>query len=370
MQSAGNSSTSAPSSASRARSPPACAVARVTTMRLPNSGRRSNHADLLAQRDDVADDGDHRRAEPLARHGVGERRDAWRSTVRWRRVACPTGPRPPACPATSRPRRAQRRCAAASSRPCTARSCRRRARAPPSRSASPLRRILVTGDEGDRRRHAAMRDGNSGVRRRGDARRHAGHDLERHAGRGERLRFLAAAAEHERIAALEPHDALALASELHEQRVDVVLARRLRAAAALADVVQLDVGVRRRVPPATIAGLASASVAIASHVASSSPPRTVSRPGSPGPAPDEIDDAVPLSSLRRAISAPVALQRGDAPQHAARDARRGSPCTARTTCAATMYAAWKYPACLVSCSASSLGDASSSASRAASSPSR
>ena len=37
-----------------------------------------------------------------------------------------------------------------------------------------------------------------------------GHDLERHARRGERLRLLAAATEHERIAALEPHDALAL----------------------------------------------------------------------------------------------------------------------------------------------------------------
>ena len=34
-----------------------------------------------------------------------------------------------------------------------------------------------------------------------------GHDLERHAGGGERLGLLAAAPEHERVAALEPHDA-------------------------------------------------------------------------------------------------------------------------------------------------------------------
>ena len=34
-----------------------------------------------------------------------------------------------------------------------------------------------------------------------------GHHLERDAGGGERLGLLAAAAEHERVAALEPHDA-------------------------------------------------------------------------------------------------------------------------------------------------------------------
>ena len=41
---AGSSSTSAPSSASASRSPDACADARVTTTRRPNSGRRSNQA--------------------------------------------------------------------------------------------------------------------------------------------------------------------------------------------------------------------------------------------------------------------------------------------------------------------------------------
>ena len=61
---------------------------------------------------------------------------------------------------------------------------------------------------------AAMRDGNARVRRRGDARRHAGNDLEGNARCGERLRFFASAAEHERIAAFEPNDALAFAREL------------------------------------------------------------------------------------------------------------------------------------------------------------
>ena len=85
-----------------------------------------------------------------------------------------------------------------------------------------------------------MRHGNAGIRRRGDARRHARNDLERNPRRGERLRLFASAAEHERIAAFEPHDALAFARELHEQRVDLVLPRRLARAAAFADVVQLD----------------------------------------------------------------------------------------------------------------------------------
>ena len=61
----------------------------------------------------------------------------------------------------------------------------------------------------------------------------AGHDLERDARRRQRLGFLAAAPEHERIAALQPHDGRAGRAPLHEQRVDLVLgeldrARRLR----------------------------------------------------------------------------------------------------------------------------------------------
>jgi len=42
--------------------------------------------------------------------------------------------------------------------------------------------------------------------------------------RGERLDLLAAAAEDERIAALQAHDAPALARQAHHQRVDLVLA--------------------------------------------------------------------------------------------------------------------------------------------------
>ena len=58
----------------------------------------------------------------------------------------------------------------------------------------------------------AVRHRDSGVRRRGNARRHAGDDLERDAGGGERLRLFAAATKHERIAALESNDALPFAA--------------------------------------------------------------------------------------------------------------------------------------------------------------
>ena len=51
------------------------------------------------------------------------------------------------------------------------------------------------------------------------------------AGRDARLGFLAAAPEHERVAALQPHDRRTGAAALDEQRVDVVLRHRGRARA-------------------------------------------------------------------------------------------------------------------------------------------
>ena len=63
----------------------------------------------------------------------------------------------------------------------------------------------------ERRRDAAMGHRDSGQRRRRDRRAHAGNDFERNARRAERQRFLAAAAEHEGIAALQAHDSLARA---------------------------------------------------------------------------------------------------------------------------------------------------------------
>ena len=85
-----------------------------------------------------------------------------------------------------------------------------------------------------------MRDRDPRVGGRGHAGGHARHDLERDARRGERLGLLAAAAEHERVAALEAHHALARPAQLDEQRVDLLLAERGRAR-LLADVAQLGV---------------------------------------------------------------------------------------------------------------------------------
>ena len=81
-------------------------------------------------------------------------------------------------------------------------------RAPPSRSAvSGLSGSSWPVTNATALAIAALGDRDPGVGRRGDARGHAGHDLERRRrARAQRLRLLAAAAEDERVAALEAHD--------------------------------------------------------------------------------------------------------------------------------------------------------------------
>ena len=100
--------------------------------------------------------------------------------------------------------------------------------------------ILVAGHERNGRGGVAVRDRNARVGRSRHAGGHAGHDLERHTRRGERLRLLAAAPEHERVAALEAHHALAGPAQFHEQVVGLLLAERGRAG-LLAHVAQLGV---------------------------------------------------------------------------------------------------------------------------------
>ena len=92
----------------------------------------------------------------------------------------------------------------------------------------------VAGDDVETAAEFPVCDGDSRRGRNGDARRDAGHGFAAHARFAQREKFLSAAAEHERVAALEPHDALALEPEAHEQRVRLVL-RHGVAAAALAD---------------------------------------------------------------------------------------------------------------------------------------
>jgi len=61
------------------------------------------------------------------------------------------------------------------------------------------------------RRDASMRHRNAGEGRRGHGTRDARHDIEGNSGDTQRQRLFAATAEHERIAALEAHDAAAAA---------------------------------------------------------------------------------------------------------------------------------------------------------------
>ena len=92
----------------------------------------------------------------------------------------------------------------------------------------------VAGDERDRRRQHAMGQRDAGVGEAADPGCDPRHDPERHAGRGQRERLLAAAPEHERIAALETQHAQAGARELDQALVDPEL-RRSRPSGALAD---------------------------------------------------------------------------------------------------------------------------------------
>ena len=71
-----------------------------------------------------------------------------------------------------------------------------------------------------------MGDRDPGVGGRGDAGGDPGHDLELDPGLAQRLALLAAAAEDERVAALEPDDALARAGGLDQALVDLLLRHR------------------------------------------------------------------------------------------------------------------------------------------------
>ena len=88
-----------------------------------------------------------------------------------------------------------------------------------------------------------MGDRDPGVGGRGDARGDPGNDLELDPGGGKRLGLLAAAAEHERVAALQPDDAAPGAGALDHQRLDLLL-RDASRARALADVDELGVVAR------------------------------------------------------------------------------------------------------------------------------
>ena len=107
-----------------------------------------------------------------------------------------------------------------------------RARPRRGRGVAPFARMA--GDEDDAVGVVAVGQRHADRRRRGEAGGDAVDDLDLEPERAQVRGFLAAAAEHERVAALEPHDALAAQRLGRHQPLDEGL-RRARAAAALAD---------------------------------------------------------------------------------------------------------------------------------------
>src|SRR5262245_17945282 len=95
----------------------------------------------------------------------------------------------------------------------------------------------MAGGEDDRVICLARRRRDAGEGRSGEPRRETWHDTEWDAGPGESPRLLAAAPEYERVAALEPQDALAALGLPDDELVDVALVRR-GLSAALARVME------------------------------------------------------------------------------------------------------------------------------------
>ncbi len=93
----------------------------------------------------------------------------------------------------------------------------------------------VPGSEGERAGRGAVGQRNARIGCTGEGRRHAGHDFAGDARLAAGRRLLAAAAEHERIAAFQSHHAPALAREADDERIDLVL-RHAGGARRLADV--------------------------------------------------------------------------------------------------------------------------------------
>ena len=175
------------------------------------------------ERGDVADDD---RARRLARRRRRSSR-AWRAPCA-DRGACRCAPRRPACSASRPP--STSRCAISPIVPAPMRITSvppdARERVPVDVGAA-LRRVLVPGDHGEVRRHAAVRDRDARVRRRADRARDARHDLERDAGgraAPRPLRRRARTRTGRRPSAARR--SLPVRPALDEQRVDLVLGHR------------------------------------------------------------------------------------------------------------------------------------------------
>ena len=171
--------------------------------RAPVQRPRLEPRELLAQRRDRPDERDRRRADALHRADLAERRQ--RRPLPGQRAPLDDGDRlgrrPPA---RHQLRRDPRQRLHAHVEHQSAGERRQRG---PVQSGLGLVRVLVPGHERDPGRQLAVRDGHARVGRGGDPRGHARDDLVRDPGLAQHERLLAAAPEHERVAALEAHDA-------------------------------------------------------------------------------------------------------------------------------------------------------------------
>ena len=120
----------------------------------------------------------------------------------------------------------------------------------------------------------------------------------------QRARLLAAAREHEHVAALEPHDLLAVAPELHDQRGDLVLRERVLPG-FLADVDLL--AVRRR----ELDDRRRREIVVHQRVALRQRARPLERqkPRITGARADQPDSCPAVESLRRSSGARRAVER-------------------------------------------------------------
>ena len=271
---AGSSITSAPSSSSRTRSSLACSRARVTTTERPNNGRASNQARSSAATSPttIALGGSTPASAMVARVARTVR---WSGRVPLRTAATGVSARAPTVDQAPGDVADAARAHEDHERPAGP------GQRLPVDVGAVLGRVLVAGDDGEVGRDAAVGHRDARVGGGADGAGDPGDHLEGDAGGGQRLRLLAAAAEHERVTALQPHDAAGGPAPVDQHLVDLLLgevdlARRL----ARGD----QLGVRRargRAAPATPGGRRRRR----RPGASSSAPRTVRSPGSPGPAP-------------------------------------------------------------------------------------
>ena len=170
--------------------------------------------------------------------------------------------------------------------------------------------LALAGDEADRAGILAVRQRQARLRGAAGCGGDAGNDLDRHARLTRGVDLLAAAAEDERVAALEPHDAACRRSVSRDQeRVDRLLRHRV-AAALLGDGDTLrprrDSAARRADQP-----VMNDDIGDPERLDSA---RTVSSPGSPGPAPTRMTRprAVGLRSVAIAVTMALVSASGNA----------------------------------------------------------